>query len=112
MLPGVQLLNEYLSFFSIAAGCDTLQNKAQCIELHHIHDSNTKCCSVFLGHAKARQQGGVLAQKFSYDFPPSSLPPHAKYNSATATTQHHTKLSLAGHHWESEVQRVTLNTGN
>ncbi len=34
--------------FSIAAWCDILQNKSQCMELHPTHDSNTECRSVFL----------------------------------------------------------------
>lgn len=32
---------------SSVAGYDSLQSKAQCIELHHTHDSNTECHSVF-----------------------------------------------------------------
>ncbi|MPC63447.1 hypothetical protein E2C01_057545 [Portunus trituberculatus] len=56
---GISFFFTLSKLFSIAAGCDILQNKAQCIELHHIHDSNTNCCSVSFGHANARRQGGV-----------------------------------------------------
>ncbi|MPC30787.1 hypothetical protein E2C01_024057 [Portunus trituberculatus] len=48
-------IKEIFKLFSITVGCDILQDKAQCIELHHTHDSNTECRSVFL---VASRQGG------------------------------------------------------
>ncbi|MPC84143.1 hypothetical protein E2C01_078870 [Portunus trituberculatus] len=52
---GGEVANEVAS----GGGCDILQNKAQCIELHHTHDGNTECRSVCFGRIKAGWQGGV-----------------------------------------------------